>query len=344
MNITIVIPSYNPDEKLIEVVSSILAGGFSDIICVNDGSRSECTHFFDQVAGYPGVELLTHPVNRGKGAALKTAFTHILENREKNAVITVDGDNQHKLADIRTIAQALEQQEALILGVRTFDGDNVPARSSIGNKMTSRLFSMFCGLEICDTQTGLRGIPHRYLADFLKLSGDRFEYETNMLLATRRLGIPIVQLPIATVYIEENKSSHFRPVVDSLKILRLMAKFCVSSLLCTAIDILGYKLIHAMLNMMTLSQRVLFSTVCARLVSSIINYLINKNTIFHSKASSKRSVLRYYLLAGGMMLCSYAGVFALSRAFGHSVWFKVAVDSVLFAASFRIQQRWVFHD
>lgn len=244
MQITVIIPSFNPDDKLLEVVASVRAGGFSDIVCVNDGSRPDCLRYFEQLAAFPEVTLLAHAQNRGKGAALKSAFRYLLERGGKEeAVVTVDGDNQHKIADILKFAEALREQEALILGVRCFDTAGVPARSSFGNKMTSKIFSVFCGLDICDTQTGLRGIPKRYLPELLALDGDRFEYETNMLLATKRLGLPVLQLPIETVYLEENKGSHFRPFADSFKILGLVAKFCASSLLCTAIDLLGYKFV-----------------------------------------------------------------------------------------------------
>ena len=93
-NISVVLPSLDPDEKLLAVVDGLLNAGFTDIILVNDGSKKENLHYFETAAAHSEVTLLHHEVNRGKGAALKTAFTWFLENRPSAlGVVTVDGYN-----------------------------------------------------------------------------------------------------------------------------------------------------------------------------------------------------------------------------------------------------------
>ena len=183
--ISVVLPSLDPDEKLIAVIDGLLEYGFSDIILVNDGSRQENLHYFtDLAAQHPQIHLLHHEVNKGKGAALKNAFRWFLANRPDGfGVVTVDGDNQHHPEDTRACCEHMLKTGHTVLGCRDFTLDHVPARSRFGNQTTSMIFKIFVGMTISDTQTGLRAIPRDVLTELVEVYGDRFEYETNMLLA-----------------------------------------------------------------------------------------------------------------------------------------------------------------
>ncbi len=350
-NITVVIPSLNPDEKLRKTVNDLIELGFTDIILVNDGSASEFTKNFP--SELPGCTLLTHSVNRGKGAALKTAFQYFLEEKRSTAgVITVDGDGQHLGEDVLRCAEAMCESGALILGVRDFSDPHVPPRSRFGNKTTSLVFRMFCGLRISDTQTGLRSIPATFLPDMLTVDGDRYEYETNMLLKMSTLGIPYREEKIHTVYIEENKTSHFRPVRDSIRIYGLILKFISSSAISSLVDLGVYYLLASLSFLMFGAWSDVIYGAAARIVSSAVNYSLNKKAVFKSRASSKTTLVRYYLLAllimilssGTMGLFSYitdmvGGEYALFKTL-----VKLVVDTVLFLLSFRAQREWVFAD
>ena len=240
--ITVVLPSLDPDDKLNKVIDGLLEYGFEDIILVNDGSRQENLHYFEDAARlHPEIHVLTHPVNKGKGAALKNAFRWFLENRPEGlGVVTVDGDNQHHPEDTRRCCERMLESDHVILGCRDFSQKDVPARSSFGNKTTSAIFKIFCGITLSDTQTGLRAIPAKYLETFCEVKGDRFEYETNMLLAMKDHGIEFEEEKIRTVYIEENKSSHFRVVRDSWRIYKLILahffRYTLSSIVCFFLD------------------------------------------------------------------------------------------------------------
>ena len=101
MKISVIVPSLNPDEKLVNVVKSLKEKGFNDIILVDDGSDDNHKVAFVEASKYEGVSVLVHEVNKGKGRALKTAFKYFLENRpDYEGVVTVDGDNQHKAEDV----------------------------------------------------------------------------------------------------------------------------------------------------------------------------------------------------------------------------------------------------
>ena len=144
-SVSVVLPSLDPDEKLTIVIDGLLAYGFTDIILVNDGSKPENLHYFEEAARlHPQIHLLHHPVNRGKGAALKTAFSWFLENRPDAAgVVTVDGDNQHHPQDTRACAERMLRNNRLVLGVRDFSLPEVPLRSRSGNRITSLVFKVF---------------------------------------------------------------------------------------------------------------------------------------------------------------------------------------------------------
>lgn len=348
MKVSVIIPSLNPDEKLIAVVDSLIKEGFDDIILVNDGSDKAHMKPFETVSAYSQCTLLTHEVNRGKGRGLKTAFEYCLANRADIAgVVTVDGDYQHRAEDIRKCCEKMmEEKDKVVLGVRDFSGEHVPFKSRFGNHMTSFVFRFACGMNISDTQTGLRAIPYQYLELFSKVQGERFEYETNMLLEFRQQGIDFVEVPIQTVYIEENASTHFHPVRDSLKIYGVIFRFLFSSIASSVIDLAVFALINALPLGVERSVQILMATIGARMVSSLFNYSFNRKAVFRSSSGVRRSLVRYYILCVLQLGVSYGMVYLftsfLSLGKGLTVVAKAVIDTVLFLISFQIQRRWVF--
>lgn len=224
--VAVILPSLDPDVKFSRVVEGLVENGFQHIVIVDDGSGAEHQRFFEQAARYPQCTVLHHGVNRGKGRALKTAFDHVRrELPELEGVITIDGDGQHLLPDIVACAERmLAEGDKVVLGCRDFDAPGVPPRSVAGNKTTNRLFKLFYGITISDTQTGLRAIPRRFLDRFCEMEGERFEYETNMLLQMKKQHIVFVEQPIATVYDPEDYSSHYNAFKDSWRILKIMLR------------------------------------------------------------------------------------------------------------------------
>lgn len=350
--LAVIIPSLDPDEKLLRTVESLEKIGFKNIILVNDGSKRENLKFFPSLDGYEGRVLLHHSENKGKGAALKTAFKYVLETRpDLLGVITADGDGQHLAEDVLACGEQMLETESVVLGCRDFSGDDVPKRSRFGNRTTSLVMRLFCGMKISDTQTGLRAFPYKYLADMLDVKGERFEYETNMLISFKQKEIPYTEKKIETVYIEENKTSHFRPIRDSVRVYRFILSYCLSSVLSALVDEGAFFLFLKLINAGGIT--VLISTVFARIISSLTNFAINKSKVFSNKDSVVKTLLKYYALAVPQMLVSAGLVYALGAlakliGIGASdialTLIKVVVDTVLFFVSFRIQQNWVFAD
>lgn len=246
MKTTVIVPSLNPDEKMVNTVKGIIADGFDDVIVVNDGSAPEYLAPFEEVGRLPEVTVLTHDVNYGKGRAMKTAFQYVLENRKDIlGVITIDADGQHLPKDMRACVEAMEANpDKVILGVRDFSQPQVPFKSRAGNNITKTVFRLACGIRISDTQTGLRAIPYRHLPVMLQIEGDRYEYETNQLLVMKQKGIAFDEVVIDTVYIDDNASSHFHPFRDSFRIYWIILKFIGSSIASFLVDFILFTIIN----------------------------------------------------------------------------------------------------
>lgn len=348
----VILPSLNPDEKMAGTVKGLISEGFTDIVVVNDGSGKEYKKYFEEVGRLDGVTVLTHEENKGKGRAMKTAFEYIMNNRSDiSGVVTVDGDGQHLPKDIRNCVEQMEREkDKVVLGVRDFSAPEVPARSRFGNNLTKAVFRFACGIKISDTQTGLRAIPFRYLPVMLEIEGERYEYETNQLLVMKKQGIEMSEVVIDTVYLDDNSSSHFHPIRDSLKIYEVIFKFLASSLCSFAVDILLFTAVNLLLARTSASPelRLLLATAGARIISSLVNYSMNRKVVFRSEESVGKSLPRYYLLCVCQAAVSYGLVYFIAdmlfRLNGSllETLIKFAVDMCLFFVSFRIQQKWVF--
>ena len=347
-NVFLIIPSLNPDEKLAKTVKGMLEAGFQNIIIVDDGSDEEHKQYFP--SGNNSITVLTHNVNKGKGAALKTAFKYVLDNfPDADGVVTADGDGQHTPSDVVACAEAIEDNRQIVLGCRDFTGDDVPKRSRFGNHITSFVFKTLCGKAISDTQTGLRAFPKVLLNYLCDINGDRFEYETNMLLKCISDDIDIKEIKIETVYLDDNETSHFRPFRDSVRIYKFLINYILSSLASFLTDIVFFYIFSRIFHAIPIVSLVLIpavATACARVVSSAVNYYINKTKVFDNKGSVKKTILRYYALAVPQMLISAGLVTLLSYLFGAASFgssiIKVFVDTFIFFLSFRIQKSWVF--
>ena len=348
-NFTLVIPSLDPDEHLTATVVAAIEAGIDDILLIDDGSRPENRHYFTDLAARPEVTLLTHEVNQGKGAALKTAFAYFLANRsERTGVVTADSDGQHAVEDILACGEELEAGEpAVILGCRDFSRPDVPLRSRTGNRLTSLVFRLMFGMDLSDTQTGLRAIPAQYIGPLMAAKGTRYEFETNMLILMGSENIPYRELTIQTIYMDQNQGSHFRPVRDSLRVYGLIVKYAASSLCSCGLDILLFFLFGLFLFPGDGWLDVILNTTLARALSATANFFMNRSLVFESREKASRTFLRYVCLAVPIMLASGLLVYLLSNVLSIQssllrTLIKAPVDTALFLVSFRIQRQWVF--
>lgn len=332
----VIIPAYEPDEKMLGVIDDVRSQTDFNIIVVNDGSSADKTPLFEQAE--KSAVVLNHKVNRGKGAGIKTALKYISENiTGKAGIIIVDADGQHKIADVKGIADALENNpNKVVMGCRKFTG-KIPARSKFGNNITKLVFSFAAGVKVSDTQTGLRGFSSEYIPFMLELSGDRYEFEMNMLLECARENISFFEVPIETVYIGNNESSHFNPIKDSFRIYRDIIKFSCSSLLSFIVDYLLYTVFNLITGSIT------FSNISARVLSSCFNFGMNKKFVFKNKDNLGKTAAKYFLLAACILAANTALLYLCTEyLIGNRYIAKILIEILLFFISWAVQKSFVF--
>jgi len=343
-DIVIIIPAYKPDKEIMMEFVKKVKESFVNIVVVNDGSGEEYEEFFTQIEK-EDIVVLKHHINFGKGRGIKTAFNYVLNNYPNIiGAVTADCDGQHYVEDIIKCAKKLkETPDKLVIGYRNFDESKVPFRSKFGNKMTRTIFNTFVGIKITDTQSGLRAFGKDTMKKFLKTAGERYEYETNMLIDCKEKEIEIAEVPISTVYIRNNSLSHFNPLRDSMRIYKLFLKYIIASLSSFILDILLFMMfvnILPKINFYGITE-IVAATIIARIISSLYNFGVNSKVVF--KKQNKDSVSKYFILCVIQMFIS---AFAVSAIFEwlhlDSTLIKIVVDTIIFIANFVIQREWVF--
>lgn len=365
MSFYVLIPAYKPEQSMLSFMDELLQQT-KNIILVDDGGGEKYKPLFTALEN-KGITVLVHPQNMGKGKALKTGISYIMDNFPNSDIVTADCDGQHSVKDIMRVARALEENpDKLIIGGRALK-ENAPLRSRFGNSVMRNTYRLTTGIKVHDTQTGLRGIPSFMLDRLLELKGDRYEFEMNMLLMLREWEIKPYEIEIETIYINNNEGSHFDTVKDSGRILKQIfkyifkrlfsfIKFAASSLTCFVIDWLSCLLFMQVIPSFTfdflsfkgIEGNVFISSVLARIISSLTNYTINKRIVFAH--NGRNSFIKYIALVVVVMILSssvltvittllVAGGMVKEQAVAI---FKPIVDALFFVMNFLIQKKLIF--
>lgn len=335
----VLIPALNPPEEFHGLIEGLLERGFLHIVVVDDGSDSR--EPFESLGSDPRINVLRHASNCGKGAALKTGFSHIIQHLSEQVshIVTADADGQHLPGDIVRIAESAGgDRPRLVLGVRQFD-NHTPLRSALGNRITRRVLSWLRGVDVQDSQTGLRALPLSLANECLGIRHNHYEFELECLLRARDLKVGIREVPIATVYLHGNADSHFRPLVDSMRIYLVFARFVLASIAAFLVDILLFAMF------IEGAWGIFAATYVARGVSASFNFLCNKYLVFRSRRHARipREMAGYAAL---VVVTATASGFLVSlvssKTAANVVLVKVAVDSLLFLANFVLQRCFLF--
>jgi len=333
MKTYVIIPAYKPDERLIELVQQLTLKQVN-IVVIDDGSGPAYHRIFDQLEE---VYLVQYPQNHGKGYALKRGFQTLSHFKKPFVVVTCDSDGQHSVTDIIRIGdEAKKNPAALILGKRTFKQDNVPLRSRLGNQITAKVFDRVTGSHVSDTQTGLRAFSSSNLDPMITIQGEAYDYEMNVLIDFAKLKKEIIEIPIETIYHDNNQGSHFNAVKDSFKIYLEILKFASSSLISFAVDFVLYSLFLGTFS-------VIGANILARIVSASLNFTINRKYVFKSDEKTHIAALKYAALAGSVLLVNSLLLTVLTQTIGlNALVSKVLVEMSLFIINGLIQKNIVF--
>lgn len=361
------IPAYKPNIQLLEFVKGIEEHGM-DCLIVNDGSGEEYLSLFHKIERETEARVLSFPENRGKGAALKAGLEYL---QKENAglqgdftIITLDADGQHLLKDaLNLLSVSEEKKDTLILGSRTQSKDS-PLRSRIGNGITKEVFNLCTGVEVKDTQTGMRAFSGKMIPEMLTIPGERYEYEMNVLLFLAKEGVLMEEVPIETVYINDNAESHFDTVKDSYRIYKQILKFSASSLLSFLADFLLYSFFFL------ITGGLFVSNFLARVISLHLNFFLNKTMVFSGEEDIEESKKRientkvqkgtkwnlsalksfkkeeYFSYIGLAAFIFIINSFILSGIVGslgmNPYLAKILTEGLLFCLSYFVQKKWIF--
>jgi glycosyltransferase involved in cell wall biosynthesis len=293
-SIVFLIPAYQPTDALCKLLQEIRLHDPSHIVVVDDGSGPGFEPIFQRVKQMPATSVLANAINLGKGAALKHGMNYVLVNNPAcNGVVTADADGQHSPADVLKIADCLrDKPDDVVFGARQF-GLNVPMRSKLGNLVSRYLYRIFIGLRLSDTQTGLRGIPKSLMERCLSIRANRYEFETEQLIVIKSARMRFREIPIQTIYIDDNRTSHFRPVLDSAQIYFVLLRYVASSLVTEGVDLLVFASIIAW------SGDLLLSNIVGRLVAIWVQFALLQKFVFRLRGNAK-------------MFAAYLGLVAVS--------------------------------
>ena len=344
-NLCLVIPAYKPPRELVglltQVVSMDRAGLIRNIVVFDDGSGSEFADVFDALAPMDRITLLRHAVNLGKGAALKTGINFAMVTwADTDGVVTADADGQHAPGDVVKVAEMLSLHPGdMVLWVRHFNR-RVPLRSWLGNHLTGLVFRILTGVRVCDTQTGLRGLPRHHCLEALTVPADGYDFEMECLVRFNRGGnrpLPFLQARIETIYHNGNTLSHFTPLLDSMRIYFVFVRYCGSGLLAAALDYATFSAVFTTTSNLAVSQ------VAGRCVAVCLAFVLARQIVFHSTAPVAGSLVKYLSLVAAMGFVSYSLIQFLHSTAGLGIVFaKFLAEGLLFLGNFAIQRDFIF--
>ena len=308
------IPAYKPSYKMTDLIMELKKRSF-EIVAVDDGSGRK----YEEVFGYVGLyaQLIRHKVNKGKGEALKTGLRYIKEHYEAPyIVVTADCDGQHRVDDIEKVADEGElYPDSLILGRREMD-KTTPFLSRLGNGTTRVYYYVTTGRKIYETQTGLRAFSDKLVDKYIDLPGKRYEYEMDMMLISSDGDIR--EVPIETVYFDNNADSHFNPFKDTLTLWSEYIRYKIPSLITAAVDYAAFALA------VLFSGTFLIPNLIVRTATFVLKYILNKKVKFSEKAG----IVRYLVTSLAIILLDTAAIWGFT-ALGMNVYVAKLISGIL---------------
>jgi tetratricopeptide (TPR) repeat protein/glycosyltransferase involved in cell wall biosynthesis len=338
MSCVALIPAFCPGPALSALVEALKSEDFQGIVVIDDGSGPEFQAVFEKLSQIDGIYVLRHAINLGKGAALKAGINYILCRWPGvEGVVTADADGQHAPEDILRVAHRfLESPGSLVLGSRVLD-ESAPARSRVGNALTRSVLRVVLGQTIRDTQTGLRAIPAVLLPSLLAIPASGYEFELEMLMAARQLSIPVAEEPIRAIYENGNRSSHFDPLLDSMRIYFVLLRFAFIALATAAIDNAVFFVAFSILGGVGAAQ------IWGRSVAVLFNYAAVRKAAFRSDQRHLVVLPAYLLLVAVSGALSYAAILLLTSRLHLAVMpAKLLVETILFFGNFALQRDFIF--
>lgn len=301
----VLIPAYEPERQLIPLVEQLKDAGFG-VLVVDDGSGPAFQEVFAQVSRW--AHVLTHTRNLGKGAALKTGMAYIRDYMpQAKHFITCDADGQHKVEDVIRVSQQLHAGHKFVLTMRK-QRKGIPLRSKVGNSMSRIVYALLTKRYLSDNQSGLRGFHRSHIDWMVEVEKDNYDYEMNVLYYAAKKAVPIQTLLIEAIYINNNQSSHFHPVKDTVRIYRSLFKLAIGLF----IGFFATQLWVGAASVLFGYKYLMITVPSAGIVSYLVNVAVNRFFVFRTTRCYDyftlliHQVIAYILYMLGCMLFFYA--------------------------------------
>ncbi len=271
----VLIPAYEPDAELIHLTKRLKEAGFA-VVIVDDGSGQSYREIFD--IAQEDAHILRHEKNRGKGAALKTGMKYIREHMPEIACfITCDADGQHRVEDVTRVSRQLQAGHKFVLTMRQRRKD-IPLRSRVGNAMSRVVYALLTKRYLSDNQSGLRGFSCEYIDWLVQVERDNYDYEMNVLYYAAKKAIPVSTLEIEAIYINNNQSSHFQPVKDTVRIYRSLFSLAIGQLVGFLASVISVTVASVMFGY----QHLLFTVPSAGILAYGVHMIIDRYYAFRT--------------------------------------------------------------
>lgn len=301
----ILIPAYEPDAQLIALTKRLKEEGFT-IVVVDDGSGPNYQEIFAATKEY--AHILIHQKNRGKGAALKTGMLYIRDHLpEAENFITCDADGQHRVEDVIRVSKMLRSGHKFVLTMRKLRKD-IPLRSKVGNAMSRVVYALLTKRYLSDNQSGLRGF-HRSNIDWMVLvEKNNYDYEMNVLYYAAKKNIHISTILIDAIYINNNQSSHFQPVKDTIRIYKSLFRLAIGLFVGFFISEIWIALASYLVGY----RHLLFTIPSAAAFSYLVSVIVSKYFMFRNTRCYDyltlliHQIISYMLYTLGCLLFAYA--------------------------------------
>ncbi len=273
----VLIPAYEPDKTLIELAKELSEEGFA-VLVVDDGSGKDYADVFEATSQYATV--IGQRRNGGKGSALKLGMKYIRDNLPQcEWFITCDADGQHRSQDVIRVRNALHQGNQFVLTVRSRN-KKAPLYSRMGNSLSRFVYTLLTRRYLSDNQSGLRGFHRNHLDWMLRVEKNRYDYEMNVLYYAAKKGLRITTLPIDSIYINGNASSHFNPIGDTVKIYKSLFRLAGS----TVISFFAAELLVALVSVIFGQHFLIITLPGVAAVCYLINILLDRYLFFRTTA------------------------------------------------------------
>ena len=292
----VVIPAYQPDDRLVDLVNELREKTAYPILVVDDGSSSDRAPVFEAVGRI--CTVLRHPLHMGRGRAVKTALSYAVSAYpQEPGVVVADASGSFNVSHILEVSDTLRvHPDSLVIGARRYR-DKGPLRGRLNDTLFRYVFAFASGAKLRDPRSGLRAFSLRRIPELLDCPGEGAEYDVSVLLGCLQNHVPVLEVPLETA--RPDRQTDGRSLRQFIRVYSALFQYTGVAVLSFLVDYFLFRLFYRVLSGVDFSALVGISAVricnvIARMLSSTLNFTLNRQLVFKDKGNLLASALKYY--------------------------------------------------